>query len=190
MTHDQLLLAIKGLQSHVESMASYAQSEQAAKQSLVLPVLSALGYNALDLTEVVPEFRADVFQTKGARVDYAILKDNVPIILIECKPVETELSDQIAKQLYKYFISTEARVGVLTNGLHYRFYTDLDKPNKMDSTPFLKIDIVNDSPEKITDWLQLLTKPNFEIRSIQNFAKRNGSSTFSVGLPILIAYWI
>jgi len=172
MTHDQLLFAFKGLQSQVESMVNLAQSEEATKQALVLPLLSALGYNITDLTQVIPEYRAGVFQKKGARVDYAIIKNGEPVILIECKSAETPLSNTIATQLFKYFISTEARIGILTNGLQYRFYTDLDKPNKMDTTPFMQIDLLHDPIEKITEYLQLFTHSDFDIDLIIHFAQK------------------
>lgn len=121
---------------------------------------------------MIPEYRAGVFQKKGARVDYAIIKNGEPVILIECKSAETPLSNTIATQLFKYFISTEARIGILTNGLQYRFYTDLDKPNKMDTTPFMQIDLLHDPIEKITEYLQLFTHSDFDIDLIIHFAQK------------------
>jgi len=153
-------------------MVRHAQSEEASKQAFVLPLLRNLGYDTADLTQVIPEYHAGVFQEKGPRVDYAIVKGMLPIILIECKSPKTQLSNTIAKQLFKYFIATEARVGILTNGLQYRFYTDLDKPNKMDSTPFMQFDLLEEPAEKITEYLQLFTHSNFNIDSIIRFAQK------------------
>ncbi|MHC1631036.1 MAG: type I restriction endonuclease, partial [Methanotrichaceae archaeon] len=94
--------------------------------------INALEYNIFDPTEVVPEFTADVGTKKGEKVDYAILMDGKPIILFECKCSGTDLDSVYSSQLYRYFSVTEARFAVLTNGIIYRFYSDLDKPNKMD----------------------------------------------------------
>jgi predicted type IV restriction endonuclease len=100
---------------------------------MVMPFISALGYNVFDLTEVTPELHADVGLKKGEKVDYAILKDGKPIILFECKWHGADLNREHASQLYRYFSVTEARFSVLTNGIAYRFFTDLEAPNKMDA---------------------------------------------------------
>lgn len=51
--------------------------------------------------------------------------------------------DKHDSQLFRYFGTSPAKFAILTNGLEYRFYTDLDEENKMDLTPFLTIDIRN-----------------------------------------------
>lgn len=76
-------------------------------------------------------------------MDYAIFQEGKPIMLIECKHAGGDLSLDYAGQLLRYFHVTEARIGVLTNGLVYRFFTDLDKSNKMDERLFLELDLLN-----------------------------------------------
>lgn len=92
--------------------------------------------------EFVPEFTADVGIKKGEKVDYAIMVDRAPLILIECKSC-TENLDKHGSQLFRYFGTTSSRFGILTNGITYRFYTDLEDKNKMDLTPFLEFDLLN-----------------------------------------------
>ena len=90
---------------------------------------------------MVPEFVADVGIKKGEKIDYAILRDNKPIILIECKAAGVNLDTEHASQLFRYYHVTTARIGVLTNGILYRFYTDLEEANKMDAKPFLEFNM-------------------------------------------------
>ncbi len=111
-------------------------TEEATKNALIMPALKALGYDVFDPSIVIPEFTADFGVKKGEKVDYALRIGGEIQILIECKPVQADLSTSHASQLYRYFSVTKARFGILTNGREWRFFTDLDSPNKMDDKPF------------------------------------------------------
>ena len=134
---------IQGLAARIDKQLGHLKTEEATKNALVMPFINALGYNVFDPTEVVPEFSADVGVKKGEKVDYAIMKDDKVIMLFECKASNVVLGDDHASQLYRYFSVTEARIGVLTNGVLYRFYADLDEPNKMDAKPFLEFNMLD-----------------------------------------------
>lgn len=95
-----------------------------------MPFFSLLGYDVFDPHEFIPEFTADVGIKKGEKVDYAITKDGKPIILIEAKWCGDNL-EKHGSQLFRYFGTTSAKFGILTNGIIYKFYTDLDESNKM-----------------------------------------------------------
>ena len=151
--------------SHAQSIAEHAQSEEATKTALVLPFLAVLGYDVFNPIEVVPEYTADVGQKKGEKVDYAIFKGGTPILLIECKPSGSALTQDHASQLYRYFTSTEARFGILTNGLIYRFYSDLDEPNKMDDNPFMEFNILQEVTSTSAESLKIFTKASFDLES-------------------------
>ena len=124
-------------------------TEEAAKTALVMPFLQALGYNVFNPAEVIPEFTCDVGMKKGEKVDYAICIGGKVSMLIECKPANVELSIKNASQLYRYFGVTDARVAVLTNGVVYKFFSDLDAPNKMDEKPFFVCQIDTLRPHDI-----------------------------------------
>ena len=124
-------------------MLDNIQTEEATKNALIMPFIAALGYDVFDPSEVTPELVADVGIKKGEKVDYAILQDGKPILLFECKAKSARLDTEHASQLHRYFHVTSARFGVLTNGVIYRFFTDLEQPNKMDSAPFLELDMLN-----------------------------------------------
>lgn len=158
-----LIDQLKTLASNVVKLRDSVQTEEATKNAFVMPFIAALGYNVFDPTEVVPEFTADVGIKKGEKVDYAILKEGKPIILFECKHCKIELSEENMSQLLRYFSVTEARFGILTNGIIYRFYTDSEEPNKMDSKPFLEFNILDDIKDSLVDDLKRFTKGIFNL---------------------------
>ncbi len=160
---------IQALASRAAKNLNHVQTEEATKNALVMPFINALGYNVFDPTEVVPEYTADVGTKKGEKVDYAILREGKPIILFECKSSSTTLNDKHLSQLFRYFTVTEARIGVLTNGLTYRFYSDLEAPNKMDKRPFLVFDML-DVRENLVAELKKMAKDSFNIEEMLSSA--------------------
>ncbi len=145
------------------------ETEEATKTAMIMPFINALGYNVFDPTEVVPEFTADLGTKKGEKVDYAIMQDGKPIMLFECKGCKADLAVVHASQLFRYFTVTEVRFAILTNGVVYQFYSDLDKPNRMDEKPFLIIDLLN-FDEKLEDELKKFTKSSFDVEDILSTA--------------------
>lgn len=138
-------------------------TEEATKHALVLPFLQALGYDIFNPDEVMPEYTADFGIRQGEKVDYAVMDEaGDPAILIECKKVADTLDIQRASQLGRYFAQTAAHIGVLTNGVIYQFYSDLDAENVMDSTPFLVLD-VTDLGERDRNALRHFAKHTFDV---------------------------
>lgn len=144
-------------------------TEEASKTACVLPFIQALGYDVFNPSEVVPEFVADVPGKKGEKVDYAIYKDGKPIILIECKPIGSDLEIKYAPQLYRYFNTCSVRFGLLTDGLRYLFYSDIKESNKMDEIPFFEFNLLTDTEEnrsKQIEELKKFTKNAFNLETI------------------------
>ncbi len=159
----QLATSAPGLMGHI-------QTEEATKTALVLPFIAALGYNVFDPKEVVPEFTADVGIKKGEKIDYAIMKDGVPIILIECKWCKSSLDNICVSQLFRYYATLPTRIAVLTNGIIYRVFADLDEPNKMDPRPFLEFSILELSESTMKE-LKRFTKEAFSIDDLIPYAE-------------------
>jgi hypothetical protein len=145
-----------------EDQLDRIETEEATKQALVIPFIKALGYDVYNLNEVVPEFTADFADQKDEKVDYAILHDDDPVVLIECKTAGGNLSTDHAEQLFRYFQVTEARIGVLTNGVRYRFFSDIEEANKMDERPFLELNLFDFSEPEIEE-LKKLRKSTFDL---------------------------
>lgn len=156
---------LRALSARIALTKDMVSTEEATKNAMVMPFIQALGYNVFDPTEVTPELVADIGTKKGEKVDYAILKDGKPIILFECKKSGGDLSINHAGQLFRYFHVTETRFGVLTNGLNYRFFTDLEKPNKMDEKPFFEFNIL-DFKDRDVDELKKFAKSLFDVETI------------------------
>ena len=144
------------------------QTEEATKNAFVMPFLQSLGYDVFNPLEVVPEFIADIGIKKGEKIDYAIFKDGQPTILIECKDWRQNLNVHDG-QLLRYFHVSKAKFGLLTNGIVYRFYSDLVAPNKMDEKPFLEFNITEIKDNQIEE-LKKFHKANFDAESIVNTA--------------------
>ena len=156
---------LQNLSGRVPKTLDHIQTEEATKNALVMPFISSLGYDVFDPREVVPEFTADVGTKKGEKVDYALKKDEKIVILIECKKADTDLNHVHASQLFRYFSVTAARFGILTNGLVYRFYSDIEEPNKMDEIPFFEFNLLNFDDRSVHE-LRKFTKASFDLDSI------------------------
>lgn len=140
--------SILQLSERIEKLKGNITTEEATKNAFIMPLISALGYDVFNPLEVVPELDCDLVKKKGEKIDYAIMREGTPILLIECKHWDQNLSLHDT-QLKKYFVASNARFGVLTNGIEYRFYTDLEKPNIMDEKPFLVVNMLNISDVEI-----------------------------------------
>ena len=153
---------IEELQNLSDTIKEYSDQdldEANTETFCVEPFIELLGYkrNPGDMQKRYP---ADM-RGNSEKVDYAIKKDGVPIMIIECKPLGDNLDNWI-KQLKDYFVAVSARFGVLTDGRLYRFYTDLDKPNLMDSDPFLEFDLFDIQLSLVAE-LERFTKSRFDL---------------------------
>lgn len=155
---------LRQFSKRVESLIGKIHTEEATKTAVIMPFFAMLGYDVFNPQEFVPEYTADVGIKKGEKVDYAIVKDGAPVILIECKSI-TENLERHDSQLFRYFGTSVAKFAILTNGLQYRFYTDLDNPNKMDEDPFLSINILDVRDNQVPE-LKKFCKSVFDIDSI------------------------
>lgn len=159
---------IKILGERVLRLKDQIQTEEATKNAFVMPFLQALGYDVFNPIEVVPEYISDIGLKKGEKIDYAIFMDKKPTILIECKHWAENLSIHDG-QLLRYFHVSKAKFGLLTNGIIYRFYSDLVDANKMDEKPFLEFNISEIKDNQIEE-LKKFHKSYFDVDSIVNTA--------------------
>lgn len=177
---------LRALASRLANTKDMIQTEEATKNAMVMPFIQILGYNVFDPLEVTPELIADVGTKKGEKVDYAILQDGNPIMLFECKKSGGDLSINHASQLFRYFHVTAARFGVLTNGLVYRFFSDLEQPNKMDQKPFFEFNIL-EFRERDVDELKKFAKSAFDVEIILTTAN---DLKYTRAIQKLLAEWM
>lgn len=159
---------IKQLGERVAKLKEQIQTEEATKNAFIMPFLQVLGYDVFNPMEVVPEYITDIGTKKGEKIDYAIFKDGKPTILIECKHWAQNLNVHDG-QILRYFHVSKAKFGLLTNGITFRFYSDLVDANKMDEKPFLEFNI-NEIKDNQIEELKKFHKTVFDAESITNTA--------------------
>lgn len=165
------LAGLEELARSIEDQQALAKSsEEATKAALVRPLLRLLGYRPDDLTQVAPEFQADVGVKKGEKVDYAILSAGEPLLLVEVKKCGQKLGPHHLSQLFRYFSATQASFAALTNGIEWQFFSDLSEQNKMDMVPFLKLDL--STPSEATVRRLELFSAGFDAKKLRSRALR------------------
>ena len=160
---------VKILSKRVDTLKNQIQTEEATKTSFIMPFFQLLGYDVFNPLEFVPEYTADVGIKKGEKVDYAILNDGEPVILVEAKWCGESL-DKHGGQLFRYFGTTKAKFGILTNDFEYRFLTNIDEQHKMDQKPFFVFDITQIKEQDITE-LKKFHKASFDIDAVFSAAE-------------------
>ena len=165
----ELKSKLEQLYNRVESLKEQINTEEATKNAFIMPFLQILGYDVFNPTEVIPEYVADIGTKKGEKVDYVIKKDGQIVIIIECKHWKENINAHNS-QLHRYYHVTDARFGVITNGIVYDFFTDLEKPNIMDNNPFLTVNLANLKDSTIKELVKF-TKATFSIDNILESAE-------------------
>jgi hypothetical protein len=169
-----LLEDVRQLSEQLRRRQAHVRGEEATKQSLVLPFLQTLGFDVYDPTEVQPELVSDFVKKRqggpSEKVDYAIQLKGELALFIECKAVDVTL-DNHGGQLSRYFnATTSVKTAVLTNGLEYRFFTDLQTPNVMDPSPFFTFNVLSFGDREV-DTLRAFTKEAYDAISLHELAE-------------------
>ena len=163
-----LIDKLQDISQRIQKAKDLVTTEEATKTAFILPFLTALGFDVFNPLEVVPEFTADIGTKKGEKVDYCILKDGKPIIIIECKHWQEQLNIHTS-QLHRYFHVTDTRFALLTNGVHYQFFADLEEHNKMDEKPFFEFSF-DHITEHIALELKKFQRDQFDVDQILSTA--------------------
>lgn len=157
---------VEDLARRAKSAMAVAQTEEATKNAIVMPFLRVLGFDVFDPMQVIPEYVADVGLKKGEKIDYAVKIGDQIEYLVEAKSVSVNLRDAQYSQLFRYFHTCDANIGILTNGLQIWFFSDLEAPNKMDANPFFKFDLLAYDDNDLRE-LEKFHKANFSIENIK-----------------------
>ena len=152
---------------------AHIHGEEATKNALILPFLGVLGYDVFDPTEVQPEYTSEMGKRRSGppeKVDYAIHLRGIPVMFVECKAADVE-PNQHSGQLARYFNATPSvKVAVVTNGLRYLFFTDLEEQNIMGDKPFFEFDVLGFS-ERDAETLEAFTKSKFDPTTVRSRAE-------------------
>lgn len=131
--------SVRTLANQIEERRKHVATEEAVKQALILPFIALLGFDIYNPAELIPEYRAG-WAKVSEKIDYCVQIHGKPILFFEAKGPNESLASYDA-QLAKYFNSTpEIKFAIITNGVQYRFFTDLQEPNLLDKKPFFEFD--------------------------------------------------
>lgn len=112
-------------------------NEENTKLHLVLPFLEKNGFPH-------EGFHCEV-QAANGHIDVLVFVNGKPRVAVEAKAVNVQLSKAHEKQLEGYLQSCTAPVGILTNGLEYKFFIRTEKKvdgiTKIISRPFLRFSV-------------------------------------------------
>lgn len=169
-----LLEDVRLLSEQLRKRQANVKGEEATKQALIVPFISVLGYDVYEPTEVQPEYVADFAKKRSGgpaeKVDYAIHMNGEVAIFVECKSVGTALENHDA-QLARYFNSMPTvKTAVITNGIQYKFFTDLQQPNVMDPAPFFEFNVLSFT-ERDVETLRAFTKGSFNPSTVRDQAE-------------------
>lgn len=166
MGMSKTLEEVSALTHKIRSSSQLVLTEEATKNAFVMPFMAnVLGYDVFDPSEIVPEFTCDHGTKRGEKVDYAVVVGGQVQMIIEAKAIGTKLDVNHASQLYRYFSVTTARIGILTNGQVWQFFTDSTMPNRMDDKPFLTLDLL-DVQRSVVLAVSKLSKSSFDLDSV------------------------
>lgn len=159
-------------------------SEERTKSNMIKPFFKVLEYDVDDISQCIGEYDADIGEKKGEKVDYCFLIEGKPAILVECKKSSVQLTDDHRIQLARYFGAKasntlgfnlkdiDIKLGILTNGIEYRFYTDLENPNVMDKESY-KIIKINELSKYDIGFLIDITKSKFAPKEAKERAENS-----------------
>lgn len=147
----------------INKAIGFSTDESNTRESLIRPFFEILGYQFLN--DYQNEFMADMNGRKRRKVDMAFLFGNqYPSMIVECKRANISLNDKHFRQLNEYAIDLPSvKVGVVTNGINYDFYTK--SANSLNPKPFFSFDITDFDLSDI-DNLALFEKGNLNFDKI------------------------
>ena len=151
---------IAGLQSSAEEQLHALNTREKTQNALLFPFLEILGYDVFDVREVEPGFIIDAKDGNAEQVDYAIKRDGAPIMLFHCEEAGTGLGSRDPDSLHRPLQASDAQIGVLTNGIVYRFFVDLRDGNIIDKQPFFEFNLLNHGSDGIQE-LKRMKKSSF-----------------------------
>lgn len=121
----------------------------------------------------MPEYVADFAERRARqleKVDYALAINGNIVMLVEAKArgQKAEVHDGQLSRYFNALVTT--KVAIVTNGIDYRFFTDLRHKNVMDKEPFLTFNILEYDSKDI-DNLKFFHRDNFDAVAITSHAE-------------------
>jgi len=139
------------LEKVTENRKIYENGEYAARDHLINPILSCLGWITSNPKYVIPNLKTD-----GNNIpDYTLFKNGARILFVEAKNLSVDLKNEI-HQLARYCYNEGTEFGILTNGIHWILFRTFLKGTTLKERIIWEIDLENDSKELIISKLKTL----------------------------------
>ena len=128
---EKLVRMIESIRLKLEDLRKRSLKEMPTRTIIVDPLLEALGWDVRDPDEVELEYPT----VDSKSVDYALLLNRKPALLVEAKPLDDALSDVKAiTQVVGYAANDGIVWCVLTNGVVWKVYRSIEEcpaPDKL-----------------------------------------------------------
>jgi hypothetical protein len=146
----ELLEAIERVRERIERHGSkLSQNEMLTRYALVDPILRALGWDTEDPEQVEPEPR-----TETGRPDYALKHDGKPIVMVEAKPLRSDL-EKARGEGFRYCWQNKVPFYAITDGNVWELH-DL---REMGGKEIFRIQLSRDNPGDAARQLLALWRP-------------------------------
>lgn len=156
---------LDALRASAEEQRSMLDGQKRTEHALVLPLFQALGYDPFDVRHVEPNYEIGLSGQGMEAVDYALKRENRPLLFVQCEDAGTDLDAFEGSFLFRHFEQLPVDVVAFTNGLHYRFYAHLGPNISVDERPFLTFDLMEEAPDQV-EQLRALARPVFDAESV------------------------
>jgi predicted type IV restriction endonuclease len=148
-----------------------SENESQTRDYLIEPFFNLLGYNKMD--HYSHEFSLKFSKGNVKKVDMVItLNGRNPIMLVECKKSNSNLTTKHFNQLAEYYTNhRESKLAILTNGIVYKFYSIKWNDDKsLNEEPFLVFDLNDFTRADLEDIAQFHIQM-FNVQNIQAIAE-------------------
>ena len=93
--------------------------EAAIKQSIVLKMLSLLGWDPFNIDEIEPDYRVG-----NGKIDFLLKSDKTKKIFLNVKK-DLANSQKLQEQLFQLAAQSDIKIAILTNGVIWNFFLPL-----------------------------------------------------------------
>ena len=188
MPMTDLLTLVTKLGSRIDDHRdAFKQSEALTRSALIDPLLRALGWDTEDPDAVVPEYNA-----KAGRVDYALLRDGSPAVMVEAKKLDTPLQGKVVEQGISYCINQGVGCFAVTDGRRWRIY-ETHREVPLDQKIIVSFDLKEASAAEVCRKALTLWRAGVESRQVapvlfanvtSNEQSPEGSPSLSSAAPV------
>jgi hypothetical protein len=135
-----MLNKLKDFAKNFKSVCGSINDEKTTLNVLVEPFFKLLGYNAL-IVDAAPKTPSG---KKLKAINLILKPDDDCLTIVNCSKCLAPLGFDEYSCLERSFqvLFSKRRVAILTNGLEYKFYSDLERPDSLDRNPFFTINVL------------------------------------------------